>query len=323
MSKKKSELKIAFENMMRKRKIEVHLEALEKNLKKQEIEARRQLRIVDQEEEDIHKLEKLNLRSIFQKVLGNPEEELEKQRQEYLMAAMQYQGIKKNIKALKFEKQVLEKQLSGLFNAELAFDKIYSRVKETYKNLLDEKSKHKIKKIDLQILNHEERIKEIREAIRAGKKAEKILIKIIKDLSEIKQWGNPFLSNKSLSVYGKGHYSSYGKKKFVNLAKEDAQKANILLEHFEIEILDIYKQFKLDYRNYIKSFSNFLEIFYDNLITDWIVKKNIDNTTHAMETIHDKVNRINAMLKNEIVITKEYIKEEQDLKKAIVVNNHT
>jgi len=81
----------------------------------------------------------------------------------------------------------------------------------------------------------------------------------------------------------------------------------------------VYQQFKLDYRNYIKSFSNFLEIFYDNLITDWVVKKNIDNTMHAMENIHDKVTRIHVMLENEVVKTKEYITEEKAFRKEILI----
>lgn len=324
MSKSKSELKTAYENMMRKKKIEGHLVNLEKRIKHQKKEVKHLQRVVDKEEDDVIELQKLSLHSIFTKLLGTKEHELEKQRQEYLMAALKWQGAKKSLEALKFEKVVLEKQLSGLFNAEIKFDNVFNKFENTLTQSLEDKTKLKLKKLDLRILNHEERIKEIREAIQAGKKAEKILVKIIKDLSEIKSWGNPFLNQKkSRTIYGKGKHASYGKRNFVSLAKKDAQKANILLEHFEIEILDIYKQFKLDYRNYIKSFSDFLEIFYDNLITDWVVKKSIDNTIHAMETIHDKVIRIHTMLQNEIVKTKEYILEEKSLRKDIIVKDQT
>lgn len=89
----------------------------------------------------------------------------------------------------------------------------------------------------------------------------------------------------------------------------------------EIEILDIYKQFKLDYRQYIKSFTNFLEIFNDKLITDWIVKDDIKNTYYVIESVHDKVLRILAMLNNEIAMTKDYILEEKQIKKTIITNS--
>ena len=223
------------------------------------------------------------------------------------------------LSAMKYEMEILQKQLSSLYNAELTFDNIFAKFERSIEVNLDKKIKAKLKTIDLNILNHEERIKEIREAINAGKNAEKVLIKINKDLSQIRRWGNPFTGKQNSKMYGKGDDSSYNKKRFIRLAKEDAQKANILLEYFEIEILDIYKQFKLDYRAYIKSFNNFLEIFYDNLITDWVVKKSITNTIHAIDTIHDKVIRIIAMLENEIVKTKEYISEERLHRKQIIV----
>ncbi len=319
MGRQKSELKLAYENMMRKKKIEIHLVNLEKRIKLQEQEVKRSSRIMAEEEEDVHQLDKLGMQSLFQTILGNKQEALEKERQEYLMAVLQFQGAEKNLVALKYEKEVLEKQVSGLFQAEITFDNLFNKYEKTISKKLDEKSKAKIKAIDLRILNHEERIVEIREAIRAGKKAEKILTKIIADLSEVKTWGNSILKKKKIKIYGGGSAAD-AKEKFLYHAKHDAQKANILLEHFEIEILDIYKQFKLDYRQYIKSFTNFLEIFYDNLITDWIVKEDIKNTSYAIETIHDKVLRILAMLDNEIVKTKEYISEEEQIMKMIITN---
>ena len=320
MGRQKSALKLAYENMMRKKKIEIHLVNLEKRIKQQEMEVNRLSRIMVEEEEDVHKLDKVGMQSLFQTILGNKQEALEKERQEYLMAVLQFQGAEKNLVALKFEKEVLEKQLSGLFQAEMAFDNLFSKYEKTISSQLDKKTKAKIKAIDLRILNHEERIVEIREAIRAGKKAEKVLTKIIEDLSEVKTWGNSVLAKKKIKIYGGGS-SAAAKEKFLYHAKHDAQKANILLEHFEIEILDIYKQFKLDYRQYIKSFINFLEIFYDNLITDWIVKEDIKNTSYAVESIHDKVLRIMAMLENEIVKTKDYILEEKQIMKMIITNS--
>lgn len=320
MGRQKSALKLAYENMMREKKIEIHLVNLKKRTKLQEMEVKRLSRIMAEEEEDVHKLDKLGMQSLFQTILGNKQEALEKERQEYLMAVLQFQGAEKNLVALKYEKEVLEKQLSGLFQAEMTFDNLFSKYEKAISSQLDENTKAKVKAIDLRILNHEERIVEIREAIRAGKKAEKVLTKIIDDLSEVKTWGNSILAKKKIKIHG-GKSPADAKQKFLYHAKNDAQKAHILLEHFEIEILDIYKQFKLDYRQYIKSFTNFLEIFYDNLITDWIVKEDIKNTSYAIETIHDKVLRILAMLDHEIIKTKEYILEENQIMKMIITNS--
>lgn len=318
MSLQKSELKLAYENMMRKKKIEIHLANLKKRTRLQKMEVNRLARIMSEEEGDVHKLEEVGIQSLFQIILGNKQEALEKERQEYLMAVLKFKGAEKKLVTLKYEKEVLEKQLIGLFQSEIKFNNLFKKYEKSISTLLDKKTK--IKAIDLIVLNYEEQIVEIREAIRVGKKAAFFLKKIIDDLSEVKTWGNTILAEKKQKIYGKGNAEA-AKKKFLYHAKSDAQKANILLEHFEIEILDIYKQFKLDYRQYIMSFTNFLDFFYDNLITDWIVKTNIKNTIHAIETIHDKVVRILAMLNNEILKTKDYIIEEKQIIKMIITSS--
>ena len=100
MGRQKTELKIAYENMMRNKKIEIHLVNLEKRIKLQENEVLHLSRIMAEEEEDIHKLDKVGMHSLFQTILGNKKEALEKERQEYLMAVLKFQGAEKNLAAL-------------------------------------------------------------------------------------------------------------------------------------------------------------------------------------------------------------------------------
>ena len=317
----KKELKTAYQNMMRKQKIEIHLVNLERRIKAYEKEADRLLRLVEKEEDDYHKLERLNLQSLFSQVLGNKEKELEKERQDYLMAVLKYQSSTKNLDTLQFEKEVLTKQLSSLHNAEKEFEKKFNKNESKLEAHLSAKTKEKLKIVDLKLLNHEARIKELREAVKAGKKAETTLLRLIDDLSNIKQWGNSFVAKKNAKISGSGKHISPGKRRFINQSKKDANKANILLENFETEIQDIQKHFKIDYRNYIKSFEDFLELFYDNLITDWIVKKNLKNTSFAIQTVHDKVARILAMLNKEIEKSKGFIKEENLVRKQIILED--
>ena len=55
MSKIKSELKIAFENMMRKQKIQVHLDNLEKSISQKEKEIQRLFRITERLGDDVER----------------------------------------------------------------------------------------------------------------------------------------------------------------------------------------------------------------------------------------------------------------------------
>ena len=45
--------------------------------------------------EDIENLEKLGMKALFYKVLGSQEEQLEKERQEYLQASLKYDQVRK------------------------------------------------------------------------------------------------------------------------------------------------------------------------------------------------------------------------------------
>ena len=317
----KKDLKTAYQNMMRKQKIEIHLIHLKRRIKAYKKETERLLRAVEKEEEEYHKLERMNLQSLFQKIIGTKENELEKERQDYLMAVLKYQSYAKNLKSLIFEQEVLTKQLSSLHNAAQVFEQKFRINESRLETHLSPKAKQKVNAVDMRLLNHEARIKELREAVKAGEKAETTLLRLINDLSNITQWGNSFIAKKNAKISGSGKNISTKKRKFITQSKKDANKANILLENFETEIQDIQKHFKINYLNYIKSFEDFLVLFYDNLITDWIVKKNLKNTSFAIQTVHDKVARILAMLENEIEKSKGYIKEENLLRQQIILED--
>ena len=66
---------------------------------------------LDKELKDIQKLEKLGLKSLFHKVLGSKEEELERERQEYLALNLKYKELIKSIEIAEFEEKVLAKKV--------------------------------------------------------------------------------------------------------------------------------------------------------------------------------------------------------------------
>lgn len=53
--------------------------------------------------EDIEKLEKISITSVFYKVLGSEDEQLEKHRHEYLTISLKQKELKKDIEILEYE----------------------------------------------------------------------------------------------------------------------------------------------------------------------------------------------------------------------------
>jgi len=158
------QLKSAFEGVKRKEKITIHLKNLVKLIAQKEKLIVELAKEVKKEEFDEKKLEKLNVRSLFHKVLGSKETELEKERQEYLSAFMRHHGEQKNLESLKFERTILEQQLSALFNVEVELKEVLLKKAEALKKELGSKGKQ-ILLIEKNILSHQAKIKEIRQAI--------------------------------------------------------------------------------------------------------------------------------------------------------------
>jgi len=62
---------------------------------------------------DVEELEKMSVKSVFRKILGDKEAQLEKERQEYLHAFMKYEEFKKTLDILEYEKGILQEKVAN------------------------------------------------------------------------------------------------------------------------------------------------------------------------------------------------------------------
>jgi len=80
------------------------------------------------EHKEVEKLEGLSLKSVFAKVLGDKEKQLEKERQEYLTAFMKYEEHKKTLEILDFEKNVLEEKVAKADVVQATMDQMLEQI---------------------------------------------------------------------------------------------------------------------------------------------------------------------------------------------------
>ena len=57
-------------------------------------------------------------------------------------------------------------------------------------------------------------------------------------------------------------------------------KVNKFLQRYEEELADLSAHFRIDFHKQVDTIHNFVEDFVDSLITDWIIKRKIDNAMH-------------------------------------------
>ena len=129
--------------------------------------------------------------ALFQTILGNKSLQLEKERQEYLIAFLQKKGILQALKNLKKEQALLEQTYSSQFNVEYQLEKLLAQ-KEKLLLDTDHPLASSILAANKRMVNHQNKIKEIRQAVTEGKHTKKVLHNMIFDLNQVVDWDNYF-----------------------------------------------------------------------------------------------------------------------------------
>lgn len=255
-----------------------------------------------EELKDVERLENNGVSALFQKVLGNHEEQLEQERQEYLQEVLSYNSLIDELEILKYEQEILvaktskKQEVQGLYNLLLAEKE--KRIKLSYPSIAVE-----LKKLDNLIKVSKQLLKETDEAISSGNDVLKHLNLMIQNLKYVKQWG-------LYRMQGKGRYSSYEKKGYVDKAQKLVGVVQVKFNIFEKELKDLYPDYDLNLDNY--HFKAFVDNFYDGLITDWIIVKKLQVALNSTVSATHKVNRLLSMLDSE----KEKIKKSLNSRKA-------
>ena len=269
-------------------------------------------RVLTKEQKEIEELEKLSLKGIFHKVLGSKEEQLDKERQEYLQAALKRNEHKKSVELLEYERKILENKLEKLKGIETQAERL---IKEREKNLMRSGSPvgQRILTISRTIDDSKHLKREIKEALHVGEQAIVVLQEMEGYLKNARNWGRWDMMG------GKG-MSTYVKHTNIDRARARLHKAQNLLVRFEEELRDVYNPRQLNLTLNLDSFTRFIDIFFDNLISDWIVQQRIRNALANIIAVRDRVSRLLGTLQMDDKEMTIKIKQLQKEKKKLVVN---
>lgn len=267
---------------------------------------------LDKEYNDWQQLESLSVKSLFHKVLGSKEEQIERERQDYLQASLKYNEFKKSVDILEYEKSLLEKKLLDI---SLLQNKLKTLKKRRTQELLMSNSpkgvelKNILRKSDEQLVLRNE----IRSAVTAGNQSSQMLDKMLSYLQQAKNWGN-------WDMMGKGRMASYNKHDAIDRAKDAASHSKHLLNRFQQELYSLGAgNFSFDIT--MDSLSSFTDIFFDNLISDWIMQQKIKNALSSVFSVRDKVERIVQSLENDLKKIDENINELKLVKERIILES--
>jgi chromosome segregation ATPase len=253
------------------------LEALEKDL--------------DKELKDIEALEGLSVKSLFHKVLGSKEDQLEKERQEYLQLSLKHKEHVKDLEVLEFELGILEQKMDDVA---VIRDKIEKLKKEREKEILQGHShlRNQLMAIYNEFDERRTRKAELTQAHRAGRAALASVKRVMDHLEKAKKWGDWDTMSRSRHYDRRKHSE-------IDRAIEQGYRAKHQLNIFRNELNDVGIRIgKLEIN--VESSGTFMDVLFDNLITDWVVQNKIKNALRNVEITHDKVLRLIQNLDSEL-----------------------
>lgn len=311
-----SNLKVQIAEIMKAfqthQKIERHLIELAKKIDKENKQLAELTKKLDSEADDIADLEKMSLKSVFHKILGSKEEQIEKERQEYLQFSLKYDEAKKTLELLEYEREVLEKKFDQGKGLEAKLAQLLKR-REQEVMFQNPKIAQQVNGIVQKVQQHERMIFEIEEALAVGKDAQYLLDQIVGYLNQAKSWGQ-------WDMAGRQRHAGRMKHSQIDRAKNLSYKVKYNLEQFEKELKDVYRNQSFELNLTFASFSGFTDIFFDNLLTDWLVQQKIQNTLTSVQSVRDKVIRLRHSLQAEVPIIEEQIFSLEEKRQQLIAN---
>ncbi|WP_352419671.1 hypothetical protein [Proteiniborus sp.] len=287
LNKKLFEVK---ENLRRKQKVKLMLERSKEELEMLKSKNEEFVRILHKEKRDVEKLEALSLTGLFYSILRSKEEQLDKERQEYLAAKLKYDESCNSIKYIEEEISSYEEELRKYLGLDEEYKNLLKEKRYLILNKSDENSRKLADNLD-GVTDLELNAKEINEAINAGNIAMKALKQLTDTLESARSWGQ-------WDMFGGGLLATAAKHSRIDDAKRQVNEVQRLIRIFNKELLDV--NISTDIKINIGSFDTFADYFFDGLISDWIVQSKINDSLNNVNNVSRNLNKTLSTLTKEL-----------------------
>ena len=263
---------------------------------------------LEREKRDVERLEKLSLGALFYTLTGKKEEKLSKEEAEVLQAKLRYEEASDTVVELEQEIADLNRKLANLKHVE---DEYNRAIQE--KRLLIERLHPALAETLHDLTGQEEEmranVKELQEAIAAGRTAKNSLGRAEVLLNKAKDWG-------TFDMLGGGLLSTAMKHTRIDEARSAIHEAQRDLRRFQTELLDVRRDVNIEIE--LGSLLTFADYFFDNLITDWMVQGRIKRAIEELENKSSHINHLIRKLEEERRQAEERIQELQREKLSLI-----
>ncbi|MEC3883597.1 hypothetical protein VKA52_07695 [Halobacillus sp. HZG1] len=278
-------MKELYESLMTARKRCLEKERLHREreqLKKEhkELRAKEQhyLEKLNEEQEDVEKLESMSLTNLFVTITGKKLEKMEKEKREAVEARLKWREAHHSALEVEKEVETLSEIIAAYGNPKVEYDRLYQRRKEILITKGEKKGGRLVELSEQRSMLQAELV-EINEAIDAGRSAMRALEEATVSLTSAENWG-------ALDMLGGGLLTTAVKHSRVDDADTAIHTAQRYLRKFANEMEDLGTYY--DIRIQMSGGLTIVDYFFDGLLVDWFVQNKIQSSHKEVREIRKK-----------------------------------
>ncbi|MFI3237689.1 MAG: hypothetical protein R3Y47_06635 [Lachnospiraceae bacterium] len=234
------------------------------------------------EDKDVEKLEKLSLATMLNKLSGKQQEKLEKEQAEAYAATVKYDMAVSELADIEDTIKRNNQTIRSTDGLQREFNSLFEQKADALKHSLSEDAT-KLLELEAQIHQKNLDLKEISEAILAGKNTLSTVASILESLTSAQNWG-------TFDLVGGGLISNVAKHDHLNSAQKKIESLNKQIRNFQTELADI--NFSTDIHVTIDGFLKYADYIFDGLFFDWMALSKISNSVSEVKQIQSKLDEV-------------------------------
>lgn len=317
MTELQQQLRESIRELEQIRKVQDYTVELRSRLKAEEKDLEVMERMLTAEQMDVEALEREGLTTMFHKFLGDREQKLDKEREEYLRASLRFNELFKSVQLIRFELDLMLKKEQNLEAIQRRIESLIAfREEELIK--LDPATALVLKGINDQVDKLHKYEKEIDEASEAGTKALEFVQSTENYLHEAQVMGQR-------DMWGGHRRYGYGtgqmKHQAIDQARDMAYQSKQALIRFGNEVKDVFKDQYLEFNMEVEEFGRFADVFFDNIITDYLIQQKISKSLTNVTATRMQVESILHHLQEQRSAIKDELDRLEGERRKVVVSS--
>ena len=242
------------------------------------------------EQEDVERLERVSLSSVWAALRGCKEETLDREKAEEWTARLKWQEAQRQLAEIQSEIRDRQERIAADADCEERYQAVLAE-KETAYREKDPVLAAKLAELEARELPLSVRCRELREALDAGALAEATLGTALEKLDSADLWS-------TWDLFGGGLLTDVMKYNRLDEAQSLMEQAQSDLRRYQAELADVAQavQFDLQYSDMLRM----ADVFFDSFFADWMVSDRIADAARQLREVKERLGQTQERLQGEL-----------------------